>query len=41
MKYALAFATSFVLAWFIILPDVATSKSLAIPMDVSAGGDRR
>jgi hypothetical protein len=37
MKYALAFAASFVLVWFIVLPQVATSEGIA-PLAVS--GDR-
>jgi hypothetical protein len=37
MKYALAFAASFVLVWFIVLPQVATSEGIA-PLEVS--GDR-
>jgi hypothetical protein len=32
MKYALAFAASFALAWFIVLPQVATSQNLAPPL---------
>jgi hypothetical protein len=30
MKYALAFAASFVLVWFIVLPQVATSEGIAL-----------
>jgi hypothetical protein len=35
MKYALAFAASFVLVWFIVLPQVATSEGTAPPLAVS------